>query len=208
MCGHVYPYRADADRAASHPNPNSHVRGVQERHARGAATGLGLCGQDVPLLGPAAPLPQKPLRSTPGTTTGHNPAREFAKLPHPADWRHPASAGCWRWTHKTHTQTDTHRCTCMLHVWCALSQFSDENAEKMKQVYGEFCSHHTEAVNVFKELQQQNKKLQNFVKVSFGPSDHLLLFFILPSCKKVIMWNWTDDFLTIVSTFSLTATEQ
>ncbi|XP_075994725.1 rho guanine nucleotide exchange factor 28-like isoform X2 [Genypterus blacodes] len=45
-----------------------------------------------------------------------------------------------------------------------LQQFSDENAEKMKQVYGEFCSHHTDAVNVFKELQQQNKKLQNFVK--------------------------------------------
>ncbi|XP_029915546.1 rho guanine nucleotide exchange factor 28-like [Myripristis murdjan] len=45
-----------------------------------------------------------------------------------------------------------------------LQQFSDENAEKMKQVYGEFCSHHTEAVNVFKELQQQNKKLQIFVK--------------------------------------------
>lgn len=47
-----------------------------------------------------------------------------------------------------------------------LSQFSDENAEKMKTLYGEFCSHHTEAVNVFKELQQQNKKVQNFVKVS------------------------------------------
>ncbi|XP_061623504.1 rho guanine nucleotide exchange factor 28-like isoform X4 [Phyllopteryx taeniolatus] len=45
-----------------------------------------------------------------------------------------------------------------------LQQFSDENAEKMKQVYGDFCSHHMEAVNVFKELQQQNKKLQNFVK--------------------------------------------
>ncbi|XP_035495943.2 rho guanine nucleotide exchange factor 28 isoform X3 [Scophthalmus maximus] len=45
-----------------------------------------------------------------------------------------------------------------------LQQFSDENAEKMKQVYGDFCSHHTEAVNVFKELQQQNKKLQNFVR--------------------------------------------
>ncbi|XP_034548917.1 rho guanine nucleotide exchange factor 28-like isoform X2 [Notolabrus celidotus] len=45
-----------------------------------------------------------------------------------------------------------------------LQQFSDENAEKMKQVYGEFCSHHTDAVGVFKELQQQNKKLQNFVK--------------------------------------------
>ncbi|XP_061585473.1 rho guanine nucleotide exchange factor 28-like isoform X2 [Cololabis saira] len=45
-----------------------------------------------------------------------------------------------------------------------LQQFSDVNAEKMKQVYGEFCSHHMEAVNVFKELQQQNKKLQNFVR--------------------------------------------
>ncbi|KAM9393474.1 rho guanine nucleotide exchange factor 28-like [Pholidichthys leucotaenia] len=45
-----------------------------------------------------------------------------------------------------------------------LQQFSDENAEKMKKVYGEFCSHHIEAVNVFKELQQQNKKLQNFVR--------------------------------------------
>lgn len=45
-------------------------------------------------------------------------------------------------------------------------QFSDENAERMKEVYGEFCSHHMDAVNVFKELLQQNKKLQNFVKVS------------------------------------------
>lgn len=40
----------------------------------------------------------------------------------------------------------------------------------MKQVYGEFCSHHMEAVNVFKELQQQNKKFQNFVRVSFPPA--------------------------------------
>ncbi|XP_023814687.1 rho guanine nucleotide exchange factor 28 isoform X2 [Oryzias latipes] len=45
-----------------------------------------------------------------------------------------------------------------------LQQFSDENAERMKQLYGEFCSHHMEAVHVFKELQQQNKKLQNFVR--------------------------------------------
>ncbi|XP_030225642.1 rho guanine nucleotide exchange factor 28 isoform X3 [Gadus morhua] len=45
-----------------------------------------------------------------------------------------------------------------------LQQFSEENAEKMKQLYGDFCSHHTEAVNLFKELQQQNKKLQLFVK--------------------------------------------
>ncbi|CAL8249153.1 unnamed protein product [Merluccius merluccius] len=45
-----------------------------------------------------------------------------------------------------------------------LQQFSGENAEKMKRLYGDFCSHHTEAVNLFKELQQQNKKLQLFVK--------------------------------------------
>ncbi|KAM4634066.1 rho guanine nucleotide exchange factor 28 [Polymixia lowei] len=45
-----------------------------------------------------------------------------------------------------------------------LQQFSDENAEKMKQVYGEFCSHHNEAVSFFKELQQHNKRFQNFIK--------------------------------------------
>ncbi|XP_068104536.1 rho guanine nucleotide exchange factor 28 isoform X2 [Hyperolius riggenbachi] len=46
-----------------------------------------------------------------------------------------------------------------------IQQFSAENAEKMKRIYGEFCSHHIEAVNLFKEL-QQNKKFQNFIKVT------------------------------------------
>ncbi|XP_074474476.1 rho guanine nucleotide exchange factor 28 isoform X3 [Sebastes fasciatus] len=45
-----------------------------------------------------------------------------------------------------------------------LQQFSDENSEKMKQVYGEFCSRHNEAVSSFKELQQHNKRFQNFIK--------------------------------------------
>ncbi|XP_019124676.1 rho guanine nucleotide exchange factor 28 isoform X2 [Larimichthys crocea] len=45
-----------------------------------------------------------------------------------------------------------------------LQQFSDENSDKMKQVYGEFCSHHNEAVSFFKELQQHNKRFQNFIK--------------------------------------------
>ncbi|XP_034094728.1 rho guanine nucleotide exchange factor 28 isoform X2 [Gymnodraco acuticeps] len=45
-----------------------------------------------------------------------------------------------------------------------LQQFSDENSVKMKQVYGEFCSHHNEAVSFFKELQQHNKRFQNFIK--------------------------------------------
>lgn len=35
----------------------------------------------------------------------------------------------------------------------------------MKKIYGEFCSHHKEAVSLFKEL-QQNKKFQNFIKAS------------------------------------------
>ncbi|KAM3939560.1 rho guanine nucleotide exchange factor 28 isoform 2-T2 [Leptodactylus fuscus] len=46
-----------------------------------------------------------------------------------------------------------------------VQQFSAENAEKMKRIYGEFCSHHIEAVNLFKEL-QQNKKFQNFLKMT------------------------------------------
>ncbi|NXS92336.1 ARG28 factor, partial [Jacana jacana] len=45
-----------------------------------------------------------------------------------------------------------------------LQQFSEENAIKMKKIYGEFCSHQKEAVNLFKEL-QQNKKFQNFIKL-------------------------------------------
>nr|XP_019938029.1 PREDICTED: rho guanine nucleotide exchange factor 28-like [Paralichthys olivaceus] len=45
-----------------------------------------------------------------------------------------------------------------------LQQFSDENGENMKQVYGEFCSRHNEAVSFFKELQQHNKRFQNFIK--------------------------------------------
>ncbi|OWK62794.1 Rho guanine nucleotide exchange factor 28 [Lonchura striata] len=45
-----------------------------------------------------------------------------------------------------------------------LQQFSEENATKMEKIYGEFCSHQKEAVNLFKEL-QQNKKFQNFIKL-------------------------------------------
>ncbi|XP_061589801.1 rho guanine nucleotide exchange factor 28 isoform X2 [Cololabis saira] len=45
-----------------------------------------------------------------------------------------------------------------------LHQFSEENGDKMKQVYGDFCSHHNEAVSFFKELQQHNKRFQSFIK--------------------------------------------
>ncbi|KAL7988954.1 hypothetical protein Chor_007873 [Crotalus horridus] len=45
-----------------------------------------------------------------------------------------------------------------------VQQFSEENARKMKTIYGDFCSHQKEAVSLFKEL-QQNKKFQNFIKL-------------------------------------------
>ncbi|XP_013883841.1 rho guanine nucleotide exchange factor 28 [Austrofundulus limnaeus] len=45
-----------------------------------------------------------------------------------------------------------------------LQQFSDDNGDKMKQIYGDFCSRHNEAVSFFKELQQHNKRFQSFIK--------------------------------------------
>ncbi len=45
----------------------------------------------------------------------------------------------------------------------------------MKQVYGDFCSRHNEAVSFFKELQQHNKRFQNFIKVLDLPILHMYL---------------------------------
>lgn len=38
----------------------------------------------------------------------------------------------------------------------------------MMQIYGEFCSRHNESVSFFKELQQHNKRFQNFIKVELS----------------------------------------
>lgn len=54
----------------------------------------------------------------------------------------------------------------------------------MKKIYGEFCSHHKEAVSLFKEL-QQNKKFQNFIKAS--------IFKLLQSGKPA--WGIVHAFL-------------
>ncbi|XP_053094117.1 rho guanine nucleotide exchange factor 18 isoform X2 [Pangasianodon hypophthalmus] len=43
-------------------------------------------------------------------------------------------------------------------------QFSGELGERMKESYGAFCSHHTEAVNYYKEQLQSNKKFQNHIR--------------------------------------------
>ncbi|KAB5522559.1 hypothetical protein PHYPO_G00160970 [Pangasianodon hypophthalmus] len=63
------------------------------------------------------------------------------------------------------TQPDNDKNYLIHHVGdILLQQFSQENAENMKRVYGEFCSRHNEAVSFFKELQQQNKRFQLFIK--------------------------------------------
>ncbi|KAG2466730.1 ARG28 factor, partial [Polypterus senegalus] len=72
-----------------------------------------------------------------------------------------------------------------------LQQFSEESAVRMKQVYGEFCSHHIDAVNFFKELQQQNKKFNSFIKyvlLSFteGSDEHADLTKSLGLVKDII----------------------
>ncbi|XP_061822499.1 rho guanine nucleotide exchange factor 28 isoform X2 [Nerophis lumbriciformis] len=51
-----------------------------------------------------------------------------------------------------------------------LQQFSGEGGEKMRHVYGEFCSRHNEAVAWFKDLLQNNKRFQNFIKQQGGNS--------------------------------------
>ena len=44
-------------------------------------------------------------------------------------------------------------------------QFSGCNADRMKKVYGTFCSRHNEAVNLYKELHAKDKRFQALIKV-------------------------------------------
>ncbi|KAM9470506.1 A-kinase anchor protein 13 isoform 1-T1 [Clarias gariepinus] len=45
-----------------------------------------------------------------------------------------------------------------------LGQVTGSNAEKIKKVYGRFCSRHNEAVNIYKELHTRDKRFQAFIK--------------------------------------------
>ncbi|KAJ8417429.1 hypothetical protein AAFF_G00286560 [Aldrovandia affinis] len=45
-----------------------------------------------------------------------------------------------------------------------VAQFSGSNAERMKKVYGRFCSRHKEALNFYKELHAKDKRFQAFIK--------------------------------------------
>ncbi|KAJ6662882.1 hypothetical protein lerEdw1_011086 [Lerista edwardsae] len=51
-----------------------------------------------------------------------------------------------------------------------VSQFSGENAERMKKTYGKFCGHHNEAVNYFKDLHSKDKRFQAFIKKKMSSS--------------------------------------
>uniref|UniRef100_A0AAZ3P5V3 Rho/rac guanine nucleotide exchange factor (GEF) 18b n=1 Tax=Oncorhynchus tshawytscha TaxID=74940 RepID=A0AAZ3P5V3_ONCTS len=44
------------------------------------------------------------------------------------------------------------------------TQFSGEKGDRMKENYGDFCSHHTEAVSYYKEQLHNNKKFQNLIR--------------------------------------------
>nr|XP_034986598.1 A-kinase anchor protein 13 isoform X5 [Zootoca vivipara] len=51
-----------------------------------------------------------------------------------------------------------------------VNQFSGENAERMKKIYGKFCGHHNEAVNYFKDLHSKEKRFQAFIKKKMSSS--------------------------------------
>lgn len=45
-------------------------------------------------------------------------------------------------------------------------QFSGSNAEQMRKTYSEFCSRHTKALKLYKELYARDKRFQQFIRVS------------------------------------------
>ncbi|XP_016098010.1 rho guanine nucleotide exchange factor 18-like [Sinocyclocheilus grahami] len=45
-----------------------------------------------------------------------------------------------------------------------MAQFSGEIRDRLQYCYGVFCSHHTDAVSFYKDLMQNNKKFQSFIR--------------------------------------------
>lgn len=45
-------------------------------------------------------------------------------------------------------------------------QFSGPSAEQMRKTYSEFCSRHTKALKLYKELYARDKRFQQFIRVS------------------------------------------
>ena len=40
--------------------------------------------------------------------------------------------------------------------------------DRTKAAYGEFCSRHNEAVQLYKDILKSDRKFQNFIKVNFA----------------------------------------
>uniref|UniRef100_A0A7N5ZVI3 A-kinase anchor protein 13-like n=1 Tax=Anabas testudineus TaxID=64144 RepID=A0A7N5ZVI3_ANATE len=51
-----------------------------------------------------------------------------------------------------------------------VTQFSGINADRMKKVYGKFCSRHNEAVNLYKDFHAKDKRFQAFIKKTMSSS--------------------------------------
>ncbi|XP_062843366.1 rho guanine nucleotide exchange factor 28-like [Trichomycterus rosablanca] len=66
-----------------------------------------------------------------------------------------------------------------------LQQFSGSCARHMVELYGEFCSKQPEALRLYKQLQQNNRKLQVFLRQQ--------------SCKSVIKRREIPEFLLLVT---------
>ncbi|KAG7473231.1 hypothetical protein MATL_G00093500 [Megalops atlanticus] len=65
-----------------------------------------------------------------------------------------------------------------------ITQFSDCSAERMKKVYGKFCSRHNEAVNFYKELYAKDKRFQAFIKKKM--SSALVRRLGIPECILLV----------------------
>ena len=50
-----------------------------------------------------------------------------------------------------------------------MSQFEGEMGDRTKAAYGEFCSRHNEAVQLYKDILKSDRKFQNFIKVNDNP---------------------------------------
>ncbi|KAM6972967.1 A-kinase anchor protein 13, partial [Aplochiton taeniatus] len=65
-----------------------------------------------------------------------------------------------------------------------VSQFSGSNAEQMKKVYGKFCSRHSDAVNLYKELHAKDKRFQAFTKRKMSSS--IVRRLSIPECILLV----------------------
>lgn len=74
-------------------------------------------------------------------------------------------------------------------------QFSGSSAERMKKVYGKFCSRHNEAVNLYKDLHAKDKRFQTFIKVSTRTTslkNNIMYFYLF------LRKSYKDDSFTVL----------